>query len=99
MNSAPSDLWRMGLPDGFQERLEPIQYGGLLIHCASRFDQICFKLYATVDQGPDSKHFDDLIRLRPTSSELDEAASWCKTHDVSLEFAQCLSEALQQLRK
>src|SRR5438105_3590936 len=32
INSAPADLWKMGLPEGFQDRL----------------DQICFKLYASV---------------------------------------------------
>lgn len=59
INSAPADLWKMGLPEGFQDRLESINYGGLTLYCASRFDQICFKLYASVDQGPDSKHFQD----------------------------------------
>jgi hypothetical protein len=44
INSAPADLWKMGLPEGFQERLDPLRFGGLTIYCASRFDQICFKL-------------------------------------------------------
>jgi hypothetical protein len=96
INSAPADLWRMGLPEGFQERLDPIYYGGLTLYCASRFDQICFKLYVSVDQGPDSKHFEDLKRLQPTQEELDRAGIWCKTHDVSEEFAISLAEALRQ---
>lgn len=97
INSAPGDLWKMGLPDGFRERLQPVCYGGLLIYFASRFDQICFKLYASVDQGPESKHFDDLKRLNPTHEELEKAAAWCKTQDVSDDFAQFLKEALRQL--
>src|SRR5262245_56721687 len=48
VNSAPADLWEMGLPEGFQDRLNPIYFGGLTLYCASRFDQICFKLYASV---------------------------------------------------
>ncbi len=99
VNSAPADLWAMGLPEGFQERLEPIQYGGLTLYCASRFDQICFKLYASVDDGPHSKHFEDLKRLRPTQQELEIAGTWCKTHDVSPVFAQLLEQTLCHLGK
>lgn len=97
INSAPADLWNMGLPEGFQGRLNPMRFGGLTIYCASRFDQICFKLYASVDQGPDSKHYEDLKLLKPTHEELKKAAIWCQTHDVSDEFAKCLAEALHDL--
>lgn len=97
INSAPADLWKMGLPDGFQDRLERIHFGGLTLYCAGRFDQICFKLYASVDQGPTSKHFADLKRLQPTQEELAKAEAWCKTHDVSEEFARSLTEALREL--
>ena len=97
INSAPADLWKMGLPEGFQDRLDPLYFGGLTLYCASRFDQICFKLYASVDQGPNSKHFEDLKRLQPNPVELQKAAIWCQTHDVSTEFAGCLDEALHEL--
>lgn len=97
INSAPSDLWKMGLPEGFQDRLDPLYFGGLTLYCASRFDQICFKLYASVDQGPNSKHFEDLKRLKPSQAELKKAAIWCQTHDVSEEFARCVAEALNEL--
>ena len=97
INSAPADLWKMGLPDGFQDRLDPIHFGGLTLYCASRFDQICFKLFASFDQGPQSKHYSDLKRLKPTQEELKIAASWCKTHDVSEVFAENLAEALHEL--
>ncbi len=97
INSAPADLWKMGLPEGFQDRLDRLHFGGLTLYCASRFDQICFKLYASVDQGPDSKHFEDLKHLKPNQEELKKAAIWCQTHDVSEEFARCLAEALHHL--
>jgi hypothetical protein len=98
INVGPADLFSMGLPEGFAIRMNTRQYKGLTLHLAGRFDQICFKLYATVDQGPHSKHFADLKLLKPAPEELDIAATWCKTHDVSEEFAINLSEALSALR-
>jgi hypothetical protein len=50
-----------------------------------------------VDQGPNSKHFDDLKRLQPTPEELKMAATWSQTQDVSEEFSRCLAEALNAL--
>lgn len=94
INTGPADLFLMGLPKGFADRMSTSTYGGLILHLAGRFDQICFKLYASIDQGPDSKHFADLKLLKPTQAELEEAASWCKTHGVSADFALNLSEAL-----
>lgn len=61
-------------------------YIDLIVHLADRFDQICFKLYPTVDQGPSSKYFADLKLLKPTVIELEEAKLWCITHDVSETF-------------
>jgi hypothetical protein len=63
------------------------------LQIASRFDQVHFKLYAAVDQGPDSKHADDLRRLRPTVEELEAAAAWCRQHDPSGAFAEQLAQA------
>jgi len=94
MNPGPTDLLRFGLPEGFQQRTVSRTYGSLTIHIASRFDQICFKLYASVDQGPQSKHFADLQRLRPTARELQRAHAWCLTHDPSPPFADQLRQAI-----
>lgn len=77
VNTGPSDLFKMGLPEGFKTRMDTRRYGGLTIYLAGRFDQICFKLYAAVDQGPNSKHFADLKSLKPTKTELGEAKCWC----------------------
>lgn len=67
------------------------------MHLAGRKDQIFFKLYACVDQGPGSKHAVDLDRLEPSTEELQEAAAWCTTHDPSEGFAQQLELALRAL--
>jgi hypothetical protein len=98
LNAGPASLLEMGLPHGFKTRMQTRHYKGLTIHLAGRFDQICFKLYASVDQGPGSKHFADLKLLQPTEAELQEARRWCVTHDVSEEFAATLEEALTSMR-
>ena len=94
VNSGPASLLEAGLPEGFEERLVSHKYDGLTVHFAGRLDQICFKLYAAVDQGPASKHFADLKRLEPTQRELLTAKKWCLGQDVSLEFSVMLGEAL-----
>lgn len=97
INSGPADLFSMGLPEGFSKRMNTQHYRGLILHLAGRFDQICFKLYATVDQGPQSKHFIDLKALEPNEHELASAAAWCKTQDVSEPFAISLSQVISEL--
>lgn len=94
LNAGPASLVRDGLPDGFTERLETRAYGaGLVVHFASRLDQIHFKLYAAVDQGP-GKHESDLRALAPTRDELIAAARWTRTLDPSEGFKQVLGECL-----
>jgi hypothetical protein len=83
LNPGPAELLRFGLPEGFEGRVERRRYGSLTVHVAGRLDQICFKLYAAVDQGPGSKHSADLRRLKPTREDLLTAARWSRTHDPS----------------
>ena len=83
LNAGPAGLMDLGLPAGFDERAEVRRFGSLTLRIASRFDQICFKLYAAVDQAPASKHLDDLRLLEPTAEELVAAARWSMTHDPS----------------
>ncbi|MBN2455165.1 MAG: nucleotidyl transferase AbiEii/AbiGii toxin family protein, partial [Sedimentisphaerales bacterium] len=64
LNNGPSSgdggLFRLGLPDGFKERLiKNYQGEKLTVYFASRLDQIHFKLYAAVDQFG-SYHASDL---------------------------------------
>ena len=94
LNIGPASLLETGLPDGFQQRMQTRHYGGLTIHLAGRFDQICFKLYAAVDQGPGSKHFADLKHLKPSREELQAARCWCVTQDTSEPFSIELNHAL-----
>lgn len=97
LNPGPAELLRLGLPSGYDARIVTRRFGGLTVHLAGRFDQICFKLYATVDQGPRSKHFNDLRQLAPTREELLTAARWARTHDPSEPFLDQLEQALAAL--
>lgn len=97
VNLGPESLLDLGLPDGFAERLERHDYGGLVTWLAARFDMVCFKLYAAVDQGPRSRHDQDLRELQPNRDELLSAARWTRTHDSSPGFRSLLVDALGQL--
>jgi hypothetical protein len=95
LNPGPTGLLEFGLPDGFVDRLQRRDYGeGLVVYLASRYDQIHFKLYAAVDQGP-GKHEQDLRALAPTEAELIAAARWSRSQDPSEGYAQVLRGALK----
>jgi len=97
LNAGPASMLDLGLPDGFLERTSRREYGGLVIHLASRYDQICFKVYAAADDSPRGKHFADLRQLAPSPDELRSAAAWVITHDSSEGFRQILDQVLAAL--
>jgi len=97
LDARPTDLLRLGLPEGFRDRVETRPYGGLTLHVAGRFDQVCFKLYAAADQGMRSKHAADLMALRPSHDELLAAARWSRTHGPSEGYRQQLMAILAAL--
>jgi len=97
LNIGPSSLLAMGLPQGFMSRMHTRHYKGLTIHLADRFDQICFKLYASVDQGLGSKHFIDLMSLKPSPDELAQAKGCCMSHDVSETFKEEIEKTLENI--
>lgn len=97
LNAGPTALLDLGLPPDFRERTQTQTYGGLVVHHASRIDQVFFKLYAAVDTGPTSKHAQDLQQLKPTPQELLDAARWSRTHDPSKAFESQLLQALAWL--
>jgi hypothetical protein len=86
LNAGPTGLIDFGLPEGIAERVTVRRYSSLEVHLPAREDLICFKLYALVDQGPRSKHMDDLRALAPSRGELVAAARWARTHDPSVGF-------------
>ncbi len=100
LNNGPSrgegGLYRMGLPDGFASRLRKESFGThLTVYWVSRRDQIHFKVYAAVDRG--GYHVADLKALDPSDEELERAARWAMSHDVSEGFHQVLVSMLNKL--
>ena len=97
LNPGPASAVDLGLPEGVLERVVTRNFGRkLIIHFLGRYDQIHFKLYAAVDQGA-GKHFDDLLALKPTEIEIEQAARWSMTHDVSEGYKQNLQSLLEYI--
>jgi hypothetical protein len=100
LNNGPSrgegGLFQMGLPEGLAARLHSQRYGThLTVHFIARVDQIHFKLYAAADRG--GYHIEDLRALDPTPDEIESAARWAMTHDVSAGFLMVLKDLLRNL--
>jgi len=97
LNTGPASAVDLGLPNGFMQRATTRVFGNkLAIHFLGHYDQIHFKLYAAVDPGA-GKHLDDLLALKPTSEEIESAARWSMTHDVSEGFKQNLKSLVNYL--
>ena len=83
------------MPVGFEKRLVGRRYGKYLtIYFISRLDQIHFKLYAALDRA--GYHVDDLFALKPTKQEMEMAARWVLTQDVSEGFKVILKDFLRK---
>jgi hypothetical protein len=101
LNNGPSSdaggLFQLGLPEGIENRLDERRHGTrLTVYFVGRFDQIHFKLYAAADRS-EGVHLDDLLSLKPTHIELEAAARWAMTHDVSLAFRMILQQLLREI--
>lgn len=93
-NLGPASQVGSGLPEGFDKRLVKRVYGQYLaVYFISRIDQIHFKLYAAVDQN--GYHVQDLFALKPTEDEMEIAAKWVVTQDVSEVFRMLLKDFLE----
>jgi hypothetical protein len=100
LNNGPSrnegGLFRLGLPAAFAERLTARAYGPrLTVSFIGRLDQIHFKVYAAADRG--GYHVKDLRALQPTDLEMEQAARWAMTHDISEGFRLILKSMFTQL--
>jgi len=98
LNSGPTAQLRMGLPQGFAERVVTKRFAALTVHLASRYDQICLKLYAAADDSPKGKHMRDLRDIAPTDAELESAASWVKEQDASPDFARFVDQVIEHVK-
>jgi hypothetical protein len=97
LNYGPTSLLSQGLPDGLLERLETKRMGShLIVHYISRFDQICFKMYAAINGGGE-RHLSDLYKLDPNEEELFNASTWCLTQDASDYFPIIVKDFLRKV--
>jgi hypothetical protein len=100
MNTTVSLQWSLGLPPGFGDRIHWRRYGGLWVGLADRHDLIFLKLYAAVDsEGPSSVHYQDLVALEPTHEELDDAAQWVISQDISPQFAHIVRQVVEHAKR
>ena len=97
LNVGRSDLLDFGLPEGFALRTKVRRYGSLTLRIAGREDQVALKLYAATDQGPQSKHLQDLRALAPKPEEPLRGARWAITDDPSQPFRSELVAVLEAL--
>jgi len=96
-NSGPTDLLTQGLPAGLEDRLIYKKYGSCLtVYFISRYDQIFFKMYASINGGG-QRHLNDLIALNPSDEELIAAARWCLTQDASEIFPHLVIDFLKKV--
>ena len=96
INVEATSIVRFGLPKDFTTRMIKKSYGkALWVYYISKLDQIHFKLYASADKG--GHHVDDLTDLKPTNKEIEQAASWSMTHDISEGYRLVLKDLLKKL--
>jgi hypothetical protein len=98
LNTAVGLQWLTGLPHRFTEDVEWRRFGSLNVGFAGRASIIALKLFATVDQGSESVHFQDLVGLEPTDVELDDAAAWVSRQDRTEHFARFVEEEVANVR-
>lgn len=100
MNAAAGGQWDTGLPPGLGERLIWRDYAGLRVGLVDRQDLVFFKLYAAADHtGPGSVHYQDLLALRPSPSELENAAAWIATQDASEGFTRIVDKVIRSAER
>ena len=95
LNLGPASLLDGPLPEGFEERLCPVEFGTLRLWIAGREDLVALKLWAAADRWPaPGRHLADLEALAPTTDELQRAAAWTRLRDPSPGYRELLEAVL-----
>ena len=99
LNTEIAAQWRTGLPPGLGDDLTWMRFGGppggLYLGLVGRRTLLALKLFAAVDRGPRSVHFQDLRALVPTPEELVVAAAWVRTQDANPLFGDMVDDVVR----
>lgn len=96
-NSVVGAQFQTGLPPGLDGDLAWRRFGGLEVGVAGRLTLIATKLFAAIDQGPQSKHVHDLVALRPSPEEWERAHAWVVGQDTSPHFPAMSRQVIQHV--
>lgn len=99
MNTVIGAQFDFGLPPGFLEEVAWHVYGPLEVGFAGRSSLIALKLFAVVDAGIDTVHFQDLMALDPSAAELVKARTWVSEQDAGPAFPKLVSEVLENVER
>lgn len=102
VNTEIAAQWRTGLPPGLTGDVDWRHFGetpgnpetGLFLGLVGQQALITLKLFAATDRGPRSVHFQDLVALRPSASDLERAATWVRTQDANPDFASLVDQVI-----
>lgn len=97
LNTEIAAQWKGGLPPGLEDEIRWKTFGTLTVGFAGRTALLALKLFAAIDRGPDSVHYQDLLALDPAREELDGAAGWVATQDAGEQFARQVSEVVEHV--
>lgn len=99
MNTEIGAQWESGLPPWIAEDLTWNRYGSLDVGLCGRRTLLALKLFAAVDTGPESVHYQDLVALAPEKEELKSAAEWVSRQDASPEFQRMIDQVITHVRE
>lgn len=100
MNAEVGSQWSQGLPPWIMDEIEWRNYGGALdVGLVGRRTLVSLKLFAAVDQGRESVHFQDLLRLGPDDSELEEARSWVVEQDAAPGWSEAVDGTIADVKR
>ena len=99
LNTDVGAQWQQGLPDSILQDTEWRRYAALWVGFAGRQTLITLKLFAAVDRGPESVHYQDLLALQPTPSELATAEEWVVGQDTSEHFPKLIQDVITHVRR
>lgn len=99
MNTEIAAQWAQGLPPWLGRDVTWRRYASLEAGLAGRQTLVALKLFAAVDRGPGSVHYQDLVKLTPTFDELQEAAAWVKTQDAAAEFSELVDQVIDHVQR